>query len=227
MSSGSLDSAAISTVNSSVDILKAAENGTSTPAEAEDGKPDEKAATKLIKDEEKAEGRISRRALYSFFGTFGGPTYWFIYFALLVGGQALAAFQTFWLGLWAKAYERASDPADVSPTFWLGLYVVWVTLGLATTAISAIIYYVGATKASRVIHRQLVDRIFGSFMRFLDSTPVGRIIGRFTKDMKAIDGQFTDTACVVADMTVALVVRFLSAVAFIPLFSIPAIVSES
>jgi ABC-type multidrug transport system fused ATPase/permease subunit len=64
-------------------------------------------------------------------------------------------------------------------------------------------------------------------MRFLDSTPVGRIISRFTKDMRTIDQAFSESAYVVADMTVTLIIRFIAAVWFVPLFSLPAIVSTA
>ena len=45
--------------------------------------------------------------------------------------------------------------------YYLGFYAAWVVLGLVTVGASTILYYVGAIKASRIIHRRLVDRIFG------------------------------------------------------------------
>ncbi|GMK55604.1 hypothetical protein CspeluHIS016_0206600 [Cutaneotrichosporon spelunceum] len=193
-------------------------------AEEQNGNGATKKPSKLIKDEEKSEGRISRRALKSFFSTFGGPTFWIIYFALLFGGQVMSSFQTWWLGRWSKAYENVSEPSMVSVPYWLGLYVVWVVLGVLGFAISAILYYVGAMKASREIHQKLVDSIFGTYMRFLDTTPVGRIISRFTKDMRSIDGPFTELAIGVFDITMGLVIKLVTIVAVVPFFSIPAII---
>lgn len=184
----------------------------------------QKKPNKLIKDEEKSEGRISRKALVSFFSTFGGAPFWILYFGLLLSGQAIVAFQTWWLGQWARAYEHVADPASVSVSYWLGLYMVWVLIGIGSIGTSAIVYYKGAMRASRVIHAKLVDRIFGAYMRFLDTTPVGRILSRFTKDMKAIDGPFTDVAIGVFDISLGLLIKFLSIVVMIPLFSLPAVV---
>lgn len=183
----------------------------------------QKKPNKLIKDEEKSEGRISRKALISFFNTFGGPSFWILYFGLLLFGQAVTAFQTWWLGRWAAAYEHANQPSDVSVTYWLGLYMVWVLIGIGSIGVSAMVYYLGAMRASRVIHALLVDKIFGAYMRFLDTTPVGRIISRFTKDMKAIDGPFTDVAIGVFDITLSLIIKFITIVIFVPIFSIPAV----
>jgi len=137
----------------------------------------------------------------------------------------MTAFQTYWLGRWARAYNEAGDWHQVSVAYWLGLYLAWVFIALVAVFGSAILYYVGAIKASRVIHRKLVDSIFGAYMRFLDSTPVGRIISRFTKDMKNIDGNFPENFAMVADLTMSMVLKFLVVVFLVPIFSIPALVS--
>lgn len=101
--------------------------------------------------------------------------------------------QTFWLGRWARAYELSQD-GQVSVGYWLGLYSAWVMLGFGATGSACAIFYVGSIRASREIHKRLVDLIFGSYVRFLDTTPVGRIVGRFTKDMKSIDGAFVEVS---------------------------------
>lgn len=113
----------------------------------------------------------------------------------------MSSFETYWLGRWARAYDQAEDPINVSVTFYLGLYFVFVLIGLVQLAASAILFYMGAVKGSREIHKRLVDTIFGAYMRFLDSTPVGRIISRFTKDMKSVDGSFTEVSHSLVDIS--------------------------
>lgn len=200
----------------------AEDNGTSAPEQ--NGNSDKK-KSKLIKEEEKSEGRISRRALKSFFSTFGGPYFWVVYFGLLFAGQGMTAFQTWWLGRWAEAYDEVSDPTLVSVPYWLGLYMVWVVIGVLGIGVSAILYYIGAMKTSRTIHLKLVDHIMGAYMRFIDTTPVGRIISRFTKDMKAIDGPFTEIAVGVFDISIGLIIKLATIVLFVPFFTLPAVVS--
>ncbi|WWC87878.1 uncharacterized protein L201_002776 [Kwoniella dendrophila CBS 6074] len=199
--------------------VKASEEAISAEKKADEKKP----AHKLVKDEEKSEGRISKKAMVSFFRTFGGPIFWLLYAILLLGGQGFNAFQTYWLGRWARAYEESDHPERVSAVYYLGLYIVWVLLSLGSLAGSAILFYVGAIKGSREIHKRLTDMIFGSYMRFLDSTPVGRIISRFTKDMKNVDGSFTDTFSEVADISIGLILKFGVVIALVPIFSIPAV----
>ncbi|ODO04635.1 hypothetical protein I350_05244 [Cryptococcus amylolentus CBS 6273] len=185
---------------------------------------EKKAASKLVKDEEKSEGRISKHAFITFFRMFGGPIFWLTYFGLLFGGQAMSSFQTYWLGRWARAYDESSDANLVSVSYYLGLYFVFVLIGVVMGGASAILFYLGCTKAAREMHRRLVDSIFGAYMRFMDTTPVGRIISRFTKDIKSIDGPFTETFDTVADVTAGLILKIAVVVSLVPLFSIPAVI---
>lgn len=156
--------------------------------------------------------------------TFGGPVFWLTAFGFLFTSQALNSFQTWWLGHWAKAYAESDDWRDVSVAYYLGLYTAFIFAGLAALIVADILYFLGAIKASRTIHQKLVDAIFGSYMRFLDATPVGRIISRFTKDMKAIDGSFPETFQAVAEMTISLIIKFFVVVYLVPVFSVPAVV---
>jgi ABC-type multidrug transport system fused ATPase/permease subunit len=153
---------------------------------------------------------------------FGGPVFWLTYFGLLFGAQMVSAFQTYWLGRWARAYDEA-DGRHVSAVYWLSLYIVFVLVGLVMMAGAWILFYIGAIKASRVIHQRLVDRIFGAYARFLDTTPVGRIISRFSKDIKTIDSSFTETFADVSEITISLAIKFVVVLALVPLFSLPAI----
>ena len=49
------------------------------------------------------------------------------------------------------------------------------------------IQFFGGIRASRIMHTKLSEAVFGSPMRFFETTPVGRIINRFSKDLSDID----------------------------------------
>ena len=53
--------------------------------------------------------------------------------------------------------------------------------------IAVIVITIGTLKASIRLHKDLLSRILCSTMAFFDTTPVGRIINRFSKDMDEID----------------------------------------
>ena len=46
---------------------------------------------------------------------------------------------------------------------------------------------IGTLKASVTLHQEMLERIVSSTMAFFDTTPVGRIINRFSKDMDDVD----------------------------------------
>ena len=46
---------------------------------------------------------------------------------------------------------------------------------------------IGTLKASVTLHQEMLERIVSSTMAFFDTTPVGRIINRFSKDMDEVD----------------------------------------
>jgi ABC-type multidrug transport system fused ATPase/permease subunit len=50
------------------------------------------------------------------------------------------------------------------------------------------VYIYGSIRASRSIHNKLSDSVLGATLRWLDMTPVGRVISRFTMDIRAVDG---------------------------------------
>ena len=51
----------------------------------------------------------------------------------------------------------------------------------------ALAIYIGNVKAGQGIHHNLLDNVVKSPMSFFDSTPIGRILNRFGKDIDTMD----------------------------------------
>ena len=45
----------------------------------------------------------------------------------------------------------------------------------------------GMMQASRILHRDILSRLFHNPLSFFDTTPLGRIVNRFSKDIDMID----------------------------------------
>ena len=54
-----------------------------------------------------------------------------------------------------------------------------------TGAVATSVYMLGGLKASRIIHRRLIASVLGTTLRWLDSTPVARVIARCTQDIQS------------------------------------------
>ena len=55
-------------------------------------------------------------------------------------------------------------------------------------------YSKGFTTACKVLHENLLNNVLRAPMSFFDTTPVGRIIHRFSKDVDVLDGPIAHTA---------------------------------
>ncbi|KAJ3345283.1 hypothetical protein HDU83_004237 [Entophlyctis luteolus] len=81
----------------------------------------------------------------------------------------------------------SADKPAVDVDYFIYVYALisgtWVVVFLTAVAIRSW----GSYKASKQFHEVLISRIVFSPMRFFDTTPIGRILNRATKDISVID----------------------------------------
>ena len=58
---------------------------------------------------------------------------------------------------------------------------------IIATFLNFLFFIVARIAASRNLHNSLLIRVIHAPMKFFDTTPIGRIINRFSKDMNNID----------------------------------------
>ncbi|KAL4146488.1 hypothetical protein PRNP1_012352 [Phytophthora ramorum] len=143
----------------------------------------------LIQDEEKTEGDLSWGVYASYFVSCGTiSTVGAL--ALLFATQVSSVSTDLWLTNWTS-----SKPTGANLTFYLTVYAY---LGLSTITLGFVgdlcCRYAGLG-ASKRIHHTLLHHVIKGTMRFFDTTPVGRILNRFSNDMNTID-QKLNTAIV-------------------------------
>ncbi|ORY79996.1 hypothetical protein BCR37DRAFT_381441 [Protomyces lactucae-debilis] len=71
--------------------------------------------------------------------------------------------------------------------YYLGIYALIAFFFCVATFARIVIVSFGSIRASKNIHEQLLDRIVHAKARFLDKTPMGQILNRFSKDLETID----------------------------------------
>lgn len=151
-----------------------------------DEKPavEKKPAGKLMTIEEKKEGIIESRVYMRYLRS-GGPI-WFtipILFFAYVTSQFSQLVSQWWLTFWSADtyYSRLS----------IGGYMgIFAALGVAAALLAFIrvivMMHMGLS-SSRILHEGLLTSVISAPMAFFDTTPIGRLLARFTADMETID----------------------------------------
>jgi ATP-binding cassette subfamily C (CFTR/MRP) protein 1 len=62
-------------------------------------------------------------------------------------------------------------------------------LGALFLLIEEVTFALGSVKAAGRIHREMLHSILRTPLSFFDTTPVGRILNRFSKDQETVDSQ--------------------------------------
>ncbi|KAI9496002.1 hypothetical protein BDB00DRAFT_811355 [Zychaea mexicana] len=100
----------------------------------------------------------------------------------------------------------------VDVKYYLGVYFLLGVVALIVTSGRSLALFIGSIRASRRLHEQLLDRILHAKVRFFDTTPLGRIVNRFSSDLETIDQEVSpslsfllysivSTFCIVALIT--------------------------
>ena len=74
----------------------------------------------------------------------------------------------------------------------MGVFLLLVLLGVIDVIVARTTYTFGVIRVAKKIHGLLIESILGTNFRWLDQTPVSRVITRCTKDIKALDGTFAN-----------------------------------
>lgn len=83
---------------------------------------------------------------------------------------------------------------NVNAGYYLGIYGVLGFLYMLTILLREGVLFSGSLTASRRIHTQLIESVTRAKFRFFDSTPLGQIMNRFSKDIESIDQEVAPVA---------------------------------
>ena len=75
---------------------------------------------------------------------------------------------------------------NVHTTYYLGIYIALGVFYICICIIRFGIAFKGSLTASRVIHHRLVEAVTRAKFKFFDTTPLGQITNRFSKDLQDI-----------------------------------------
>jgi ABC-type multidrug transport system fused ATPase/permease subunit len=71
--------------------------------------------------------------------------------------------------------------------YYLGIYFLIGMAALVMNCLRSYVLFTGSLRASIRIHNNLLSKILRAKVRFYDTTPIGRIVNRFSSDLSTID----------------------------------------
>ncbi|XP_028265886.1 multidrug resistance-associated protein 7 isoform X1 [Parambassis ranga] len=80
-----------------------------------------------------------------------------------------------------------SNNTNSDVKFYLTVYGSIAMANTVFTAIRAFLYAYGGICAASVIHNRLLDQVLKATVTFFDTTPLGRILNRFSSDLYSVD----------------------------------------
>ncbi|KAG8512068.1 Multidrug resistance-associated protein 7 [Galemys pyrenaicus] len=79
----------------------------------------------------------------------------------------------------------SSDSSDIR--FYLTVYTVIAGVNSFCTLLRAVFFAAGTLRATAILHRRLLYRVLKAPVTFFESTPVGRVLNRFSSDVACTD----------------------------------------
>ena len=86
-----------------------------------------------------------------------------------------------------KKVTPATVPGGVDAWHYLAIYAVLGVLFIMISIIREWLIFWGSLRASTSIHRKLFDAVTHAKLQFFDTTPLGQLMNRFSKDIEALD----------------------------------------
>ncbi|KAJ1929039.1 hypothetical protein IWQ60_001535 [Tieghemiomyces parasiticus] len=169
----------------------------------------------LMQAEERATGAVTFANYLVYFNACGGWTCLLTVLFTVAGLQAFKVVTDTWLTFWI------ADSHTLTMGAYAGIYILWGLLqllfGLALAWASA--YFV--VRGSLALHNAALERAARATMTFFDTTPLGRLLNRFSKDVDGVDNLLLEAWRSFLNQAVGLLATFLLIIVNFPIFLAP------
>ncbi|CCW68250.1 unnamed protein product [Phytomonas sp. Hart1] len=138
---------------------------------------------RLVTEEEKSKGSVYWRTYMEYAFFCGGKHFVSLIIVMFVITEILNVSASVWLSFWSTNHFHMEQSS------YLALYIVFIILGLGVTPLRFTMIFNAARHGSINMHRAMLRGLSICTMGFFDSTPLGRILNRFSRDVDVIDNE--------------------------------------
>uniref|UniRef100_A0A9J8CIG3 ATP-binding cassette sub-family C member 5 n=1 Tax=Cyprinus carpio carpio TaxID=630221 RepID=A0A9J8CIG3_CYPCA len=157
----------------------------------------------LMQAEEKGSGAVAWPVYTAYIKAAGGPLAFVVNILLFLFTTGSIAFSNWWLSYWIRQGSgfpfktiqiptnatAGSDSMRLNPhiQYYSRVYVLSMGAALFLKMVRGLVFVKCTVRAASVLHDKLFKTLLLSPMRFFDTTPLGRILNRFSRDMDEVD----------------------------------------
>uniref|UniRef100_A0A8D3AKW7 ATP-binding cassette sub-family C member 5 n=1 Tax=Scophthalmus maximus TaxID=52904 RepID=A0A8D3AKW7_SCOMX len=166
--------------------------------------PGHKGGEQLMKAEEKGSGAVAWSVYGAYIKAAGGPVVFIINVFFFLSTTGSIAFCNWWLSYWIRQGSGNTSLFSVNETmagnsmrlnphiqYYSTVYVVSMGAALLLKTMRGLVFVKCTVKAASTLHDKLFRQLLLSPMHFFDTTPLGRILTRFSRDMDEVDVRLT------------------------------------
>lgn len=144
-------------------------------------------STRITDDEDREVGAVEFKVYVDYIRAMVGkhkifaPLNLFLLLASATAITVLPMVQTVWMGYWTEHNDVAT------PLIAVFVYGILGTLVLTGWLGERLLWLYRSARAGQTIHDLALSGVLNSTIRFFDSTPMGRVLNRFSRDMEGVD----------------------------------------
>ncbi|EGW34666.1 uncharacterized protein SPAPADRAFT_53104 [Spathaspora passalidarum NRRL Y-27907] len=146
---------------------------------------------KITSDEERAINQITNEVYANYIKYGSGKLSIWGFLILLTLVLSIATFCSIFTNTWLSFWISQKFPGK-SNGFYIGIYVMLNLLAPIFVTMSFIVLITMTTISAKNLHLKAINNILYTPMTFMDTTPMGRILNRFTKDTDVLDNEISE-----------------------------------
>jgi ABC-type multidrug transport system fused ATPase/permease subunit len=139
---------------------------------------------KLIKLEDREKGNVKTDVWMLYVRAFGLGRFCILVLLYVISQGGIIG-SSGWLSYWSK--NSRANPKQHAPGFYIGVYAGLSLGGAMFIYLRSLLIAFSTVNTGRKLHKKALSAVVHSPCSFFDTTPLGRIINRFSNDQATID----------------------------------------